>query len=152
TFQNKTQADKFSFFLLSKEINGTVREAADEEYAVWVFDESKIGQAKDWYEKFIELPDAVEFTKVDKIRQVSLPKLTRPKRRKIVSSQDKPIHLTIFLILASIFIWGISKSDNTSMLANIFTWNSFAIQNFHQYWRIFTPAIVHFDFLHLAFN
>lgn len=175
-FTTKQQALLFGDFLYSQGIENRAEADETEGFQIWIYDEEKLALAREMMKKFLEEPEAEEYTH-------SLGATKRYQRQRRIeekSAQKRVIHLrtqwrhtsapkmgpiTITLIAVSIIVSLITRLGADPTPVQFLYITNFVIEGQYvswsqglpeffdgQIWRIFTPMFLHFGILHIIFN
>jgi rhomboid protease GlpG len=173
---NQNSAFRFSDFLCDEGITNEVEQERDR-WAVWVHSEDELEAARVWFDRFLGNPQDPQFRRphlpADPHRKALKPDPPRPApiastveesgSRSIPSYGLGPF--TVAVALACVCLSILSHfGENLEPLAPLFitnfdslggyvTWQQGLPEFFSgQIWRVFTPVLIHFGFLHLLFN
>ena len=151
----------------------TVKETRDGSFAVWVHDEDKLEEAKEFLESFN--PNAKHITEMAKRAQAQkrreaktdeqLRARTERIRRQIEARQNMRIGtVTAGLIAICLVVFFATGMGDKSSVVQFFTFVPWVQVRggyvpgdvsaiwYGQPWRLFTPMFLHFGFLHIFFN
>lgn len=174
--ESERQAQVFGDYLYVKGIENSVEEESAQKWAVWVSDEDQISTAQSLLSEFRRNPEAAEYRQTARsaaelrAREVEEDIAARQRtfsREQLLSAYRsyRPGALSIGLILACVAVAIVSKfgSDKASIGSLFITevvvdgsylkWLPGLLEIRHgEVWRLFTPALIHFGFMHLLFN
>ena len=161
---SENSATTFSDFLCLHGIQNLV-ESEKEGWAVWIHSEDEIIKAKDFLLAYLGNPQDPKYVKV--ARQVRQARDERERARAQEEGAARPVErvyvielgpVTLLLMLASLTFYALSKLEPAPAWLNEFWISSVpARMSFREImqgevWRLFTPILIHHDFLHVALN
>ena len=174
TVTTRPEAQTLGDALYADGVATTVKETRDGHYAVWVHDEGLMDKAKSFLGTFD--PDAAKFTEMAKQARAkkkqeakadeALRARTEKIRRQIEAKQNMRIGpVTVTLIATCVVVFFASDMGaNGNALVSLFTFvpvewvrggyipGSVSAIWEGQPWRLFTPMLLHFGWLHIFFN
>ncbi|MBI5774671.1 MAG: rhomboid family intramembrane serine protease [Verrucomicrobia bacterium] len=169
-------AQTFGDYLYVKGILNSVEEESDKSWAVWISEEDQITAAQSLLEDFRRNPDAAEYRQTarsaadlrarEEEADLAAKKCTFSREQLLSSYRSyRAGTLSISLILACVGVAVLSNfgKDKASIGALFITevvvdggylkWIPGLQEIRHgEVWRLFTPALIHFGFMHLLFN
>lgn len=168
-------AGLFSNYLAYKEIeNNTIEE--DGTFEIWVYDEEKLNAAEAMFTEFLANPNAPQYKeamKRNKIIQEQTASKEDQEQAPFIDARTTVFYheviprgkLTMLLILVCVIVGFLSKlGDNIAFLRPLFITDILVNENMIRYapnlpeiqhgeiWRLFSPMLIHFGFMHLLFN
>ena len=172
--QDEGQARRFGEFLYGRGIDNQVDEARTGGWQIWVRDEARLDEAAAYWQEYAQNPQNPVFAAE---AQAAVEQRQRqetqeaPKRARIVDARtafySPPIPygvLTVTLIVISAAIFLLTGFGDDIRMVRPLLITEYLIEDrtilwqslpevFHgQIWRLFTPMLVHFGFLHIFFN
>ncbi|HZO84425.1 MAG TPA: rhomboid family intramembrane serine protease [Verrucomicrobiae bacterium] len=159
---SENSATTFSDFLGLHGIQNLV-ESEKEGWAVWIHSEDEITKAKDFLLAYLGNPQDPKYIKL--ARQARQARDQREQERAAEEGAAQPVErvyvielgpVTLLLILASVAVFALPKFGiNPPWLNQL--WISETKMTFSEilrgeFWRLFTPILIHGGLLHLAFN
>ena len=165
-------AKRFGDFLTSEQIENQVDPLGEGQWAIWVYRDSQMDEAKAHYEAFSADPDDARFIKGQRKTlqsnraKAALEKKLEKRRKKYeaAAAQTSTSGVGVFtafvmILTVAVAIWtGIGMAD----------WSETRIQPLQistvrdstalpevmsgQFWRLITPAFLHFGVMHIGFN
>lgn len=168
---DKISATALNDCLYAKGIAGEVR-TQDNGWAVWIYSDDKLDEAKLLMERFLENPGAAEHAnaakagKAKRLKEEAERKKERSKtinmrRRWEKASRASLGRLTLALIIISTIITLLSNFGDNQRIKHLLLISTYYFDiNFPflieirngQIWRLFTPMFLHFGIMHLVFN
>ncbi|MDD9951884.1 MAG: rhomboid family intramembrane serine protease [Zetaproteobacteria bacterium] len=165
TFAKKELADRFALFLSSKGIESATDFDLDESGAsidqkegirVWVTDGRYRDQARGLLPDFMQTKDsATSMAELQRARQAKEASLQQERsvhtQRIAVGSTPQEAPGTLFLLATAVVIFLFVSASRASRLEiHLMFIPQLILQG--EVWRIFTPMVLHTDFLHILFN
>lgn len=127
---------------------------------LWLLDPSQQATVQQLISIWKEDPSLLQNSSINTDEQPR-PRTSRPP----LAAQAKAAPLTIGLLILSVLVALITQLGSNLALVSWFTISPFQIDNGHlyfrsfsdvfssgQWWRIFTPALLHFSMMHIVFN
>ena len=174
TIPNEQQAQRFQDYLLTQGITATT-EIDDAAWAVWIYDEDDVENAKRELAGFLENPDAMryaaaeqqanEIRKQQEAKAKQTQKNTIDVRRRWQRPSAAHCPVTFGMIFLSVVVAVASKAGeehepwiNALSIASyekqngIMRWNGLADVESGEVWRLVTPIFIHFGIFHILFN
>ncbi|HKQ37356.1 MAG TPA: rhomboid family intramembrane serine protease [Verrucomicrobiae bacterium] len=159
---SENSALTFSDFLCLHGIQNLV-ESEKDGWAVWIHSEDEIPKAKDFMLAYVGNPQDPKYVKVT--RQMRQARDQRERERAEEEGTAEPVErvyvvelgpVTLLLMLASLAFYALTKLEPPPAWLNDF-WISNAPMSFREIidgevWRLFTPILIHRDFLHVILN
>ena len=166
----RREAELFGDYLMSEGIENQIDQADDDGWAIWVYRDSQMTEAKQRFADFRENPKAEYFIKgqrrvqeTRKAKQTIDKKLEKRKKQFEAASQPATPNVGLFtafilIITVGVGIWtGLGLADWSE--ARILPFQISMVRGVGlpevmagQVWRLLTPVFLHFDFLHIGFN
>jgi len=172
-FDNLETARKLNEVLYAQDIKSEVRDNADGSFSIWIHSDDQLDKAHSVFDSFKQDPNNTEYERLAKAAQA--------KRREQASREKRSRHrtvdvrttwrttttkgpLTIALIIISIGVALLTELGERNDLVRFLTISDYAVagsmpRHFGlgsiasgEIWRIFTPALLHFSFIHIFFN
>lgn len=172
-FNDLETARKLNEVLYARDIKSEVRNNADGSYSIWIHSDDQMNKARSVFESFEHDPDKAEYERLVKTAQA--------KRKEQASHEKRSRHrtvdvrttwrtttsrgpLTIALIIISIGVALLTELGERNDLVRFLTISDYAVAGnmFRHFglgsiasgeiWRIFTPTLLHFSFIHIFFN
>ncbi|HMJ88660.1 MAG TPA: rhomboid family intramembrane serine protease, partial [Candidatus Acidoferrum sp.] len=171
---NDKDARTFGDFLYVQGIETEI-ERDDNRWAIWVHAEDRLAEATRLLEEFRADPNAKRFqagSPAEKLREQTKTQ-DEAYRKRVVTGKKLFPGLTSYgfglvtygLIVGSVIVFVLSRmGDDTLRISGLFIernfeeggrilWErSFAAVREGEVWRLFTPVLIHFSFLHILFN
>lgn len=169
-FDNQQKAHRLKDVLFAHGITAEVKEDREAWHTIWVHDEARLDDAKQWLEKFVSEPDAPEFAELAKKAQAQRIEAHREERAR--QKRAKEVHrslervaegqrgrITTALIVLSVGVTLFSIETVASLrfelkhaaveaLAHRGLYDVFS----GQFYRYITSTFVHLSVLHIFFN
>src|SRR5687768_9348412 len=159
---SENSAVTFSDFLCLHGIQNLV-ESENDGWAVWIHSEDEISKAKDFLLNYLGNPQDPKFIKL--ARQARQARDQRERERAAEEGRAEPVErvyvielgpVTLMLILASLAVFALPKFGFSPAWLNEL-WISETQMTFSEIlrgevWRLFTPILIHGDWLHVALN
>jgi GlpG protein len=147
TLRHENEAQKFSRYLSFHSILNTMEanfhpSTNEISYEIWIHDDDQIPEAQAAFEEFLKHPNDPKFeTSPEEVEEEEIP--------------SPPPHrygnrLTLFLIALCSFIFFLTMLPDEEVTPLLMFNLPEILQG--QVWRLFTPCLLHIDFLHLLFN
>lgn len=157
SFDNKRQAVRFCDFLNGSGFDGQLRRQ-DNNYEVWVLDDSHMAQARDYYNQFQAKPDDASFqvSNHDRLQKEQQQTRELKARYRQYFPRVGGNQVTIVLIIICVIIYFLTLTQmRNAILAHLMinlprlpaagVWAQ-------QPWRVLTPMFLHFGIIHILFN
>lgn len=170
SLENEQLANQFTDFLLTQEISAQTEQDGDN-WAIWIRNENDVQPARDELSAFRANPSDSRFLEISeearharqrqqqkqKVEAKAAIELQGRWRRR---SDGRPLTIAVIVICAIVFlVTGIDRGGPPNALTRAFglfdlstTNDRFAQLRDGQWWRIFTPNLMHGDIVHIAFN
>ena len=170
--QNQAQGRIFGDFLVAKGIRNEIETEADGSSLIWIMEDDQLAEARAWLEKFRANPGGAEFRDATALaartRKAEAEDLAQYQRR-VRSRKSLFVKfggygvgiLTYVLIGICVTVAFYSKlGSNEDFVRQLYisdpgqTASGFLPDVFHhgEFWRLLTPAFLHFGWLHIIFN
>jgi GlpG protein len=165
------QARLFGDYLLAQGIQNEVEADTDRSWLIWVADDDHLSKAREFLERFRSDPVSSEFARkaADAERVRSEEKKSQAAWRRKVrgrrslfpgSSMFSAGPLTFALVCACAVVAALSKlGENTDAISSLFisytmpaSGGWFPEVRAGEFWRLFTPMLIHFGVAHILFN
>lgn len=172
-FDDLETARKLNEVLYAQEIKSEVRNNADGNFSIWVYSDDQLDKAHSIFESFKQNPDNAEYERLAKsahAKRKQRERLEKQSRHRTVDVRTKwrttttKGPLTITLIIISIGVALLTELGERSDIVRYLTISDFAVAGnmlrhsglgniaSGEIWRLFTPAFLHFSFIHIFFN
>ena len=172
--KNRSQARTFSDYLHVRGIENEIGSDDDGRWEVWVFSEDQVETAKELLARYLENPGGAEYQQASREARAraAREKKSRPRgeiihvrRQWDLGRYERAGYLTLTLIvLCVVLAFASGLGARRDSLHRFFITDFQEVGNHivwrpglpeirqGQVWRLFTPMLIHFGFLHLLFN
>ncbi|WP_050785698.1 rhomboid family intramembrane serine protease [Pedosphaera parvula] len=174
--EGEARARTFGDYLYALGIDNQVEVEKDDSWAVWIHNEEHLDKAKSLLVQYMQNPEEPRFRATaaaaeDRREQKRKEQIAYEKRLKERRHLFRPLTtygfgpLTFILICASVVVFIFSKGgDNKQAIMDLFItrfeivggyihWQAGLPEIRHgEVWRLITPMLIHFGFLHIFFN
>ncbi len=164
------QARVFSDFLVARGVSNEVERENDGSFAIWIHDEDAVPRAQEFLGRYLADPNAAEFltagAEAEKAR--ALHKLEQEAYRKRVRTSRSLFPkiggygiglLTFLLIVVCVIVAVYTQLGTNEESVRTFLITQPDIGGYHlpeiragEFWRLFSPIVLHFGPIHLVFN
>ena len=178
--KEETHANRFAAYLVTKGIQ-TQLDPSDGSFEIWVRDEDKVGDAIKELDEFQKNPNDGTYRAAEAeavlIQKKERKKAEEAKSNIVDASQNwnrfgvkrkQPLTIALSVICVILFLWAnLSEQSETYVFSRLAFLDTTSSANFAQkdslrfrfrdvrkgeIWRVFTPAVMHVDILHIAMN
>ncbi len=161
TLPDPAKARRFADYLT---VNGieTKSEAEGDAFAVWVFDDERLPEAKQLLQTFVQRPEAPEFLTAERAAaelkreqdkaDAAAARRARALRSKVARSNAAPVTYVLIGISVVLFLAFREGSPLSGALKDALQFNNLGEVFAGQLWRLVTPIFVHYSFMHIFFN
>lgn len=154
SLSNARAAIAFHDYLKSKGIYCKIQQTS-EEIVLFVEHEKDANQAHQEFLYFVENPNDKKYLQASWNYGSTTTKLNygKPSSQLLATflAGCGPLTLSIFIICIAIFgAWNLGYANN--IYASLGFFGSSPNEALHQFWRIFTPTLLHFSAMHIIFN
>jgi GlpG protein len=165
TFASAEHARRFQDYLIARGIKCSVEDGQGG-FALWVYDEDRVSEARQEVESFLQHPDAPQYLEARQEATAVLKKeASRRKaaRGRIIDVQERwrapvaancPTTVAILLLCVFTFVEMHLLKDSRGLSQWLFfstdgTWSAVRAG---EWWRLWTPMLMHGGVLHILFN
>jgi GlpG protein len=168
---NESQARTFGDFLLAQGVRNEVEADPDGSWSIWVLEDEQLDVGRAWLERFQQRPEASEFS-----RAAAKADQMRAQEERAQSEWRRRVHnrcrvfpgtqsfgagpLTYALVVACVVVAVFSKiGADREFLQFLFIQHPDSLGTGFlpevlrgEFWRLFTPMLIHFGLGHIVFN
>lgn len=176
---NQAAAQRLAAYLYTKGISSqinaeaTPENPADGSWSVWVYNEDRVAEGREDFQRFLQDPEAEEFLEAEGQALRILHEKLQQRKPQVVDLKETwqrpPVlraPLAMFLIFACLLVAAATDLGDDlqqPLMQNLFIcsftqtgqliqWNGLSEIKSGEIWRLFTPALLHFSLLHILFN
>jgi GlpG protein len=172
-FDTVETAQKLNEILYAHEVDGEVRGNEDGSFSIWIHSEDQLEKARAIFDSFRENPLQPEYRQL--IGQAQIKRKEKATQEKQLRRKNADVRLTwrattsrgpltITVIIICVGIAAITELGDKAGIIRYLTITDFVTSGglmrhlgwasieSGQVWRLFTPALLHFSFIHIFFN
>ena len=174
---NSRSASIFSDFLLTKGMKSEPRQNSDQTISIWLIDETRLAEARQWLVEYEQKPDNPGFaaaTRQAKTLRDTESKLDREYAKRVVNAgsvydsgrllKRTPVVTILIAISIGVSLWT-NFGKKTDLVINYINFttpryddnNGWVVDSLdgalgYEPWRLVAPMFLHMNFMHLLFN
>lgn len=168
---NASQAELFKNYLYARGIQSELERDGESSWMIWVSAEDQLENARGLLEHFQQNPSAPEFTReaatAEQMRQAEAKDYAAYRKRFKDSRQLFPqtrsygagvLTYALIVVCVLVALWTNFGHDESRLQSLFISYPAPGFTGFlaqvraGELWRLFTPALIHFNFLHLLFD
>ena len=174
---NSRSASIFSDFLLTKGMKSEPRQNSDQTISIWLIDETRLNEARQWLTEYQQNPDLPSFSSAisqAKTLRDAESKLNREYAKRVVDAgsiydsgrmmKRTPVVTILIAISIGVSLWT-NFGKKTDLVINYINFttpryddnNGWVVDSLdgalgYEPWRLVAPMFLHMNFMHLLFN